>query len=405
MAEIRADAGTDALRTLPPGQSLRLAVTAGCLAVPIAALVIGVSIAQVTNGIPPAVWTDFNVFWAAATLALGGDGLAALDVRTLYDAMPVQPDAWYPFAYPPGFLALITPLGLAPFAVAWPLFSGLSVLALAAALRVWCAGLPAILIAAALAPVILPAVILGQTSLIWTAALLAALWRLRCGDQVMAGILIGCLTLKPQLGLMLPVALAAGGAWLAILWALITAGLLAIGPLILFGFDYLPLLFEGVSGHLAATSGAERLPGRMLAVLTFLIGAGVPKDVAMVGQAICAAGVGGLVLIVWRSRTVDPDVRDAVLLAAIPLSTPYFWHYELVIPAAALLFLLRARAHPAGMIGAGLFLSLWFGGAAIVLFELMAPTDTVPARYLFLPLLVALFAQTAKCAVAKMTRL
>lgn len=397
--------GDTALRTLDPETALKLAVTAACLTLPIAVLVIGASLWQIGSGLEPAVWTDFNVFWAAATLALGGDPLGALDIRRLYEAMPVRPDAWYPFVYPPGFLALIAPFGALPFALAWPLFTGLSLLGLAAAFRLWTDGSGAALITAACAPVVLPALILGQTSLLWTAGLVTALWFLRRDNAIGAGILIGCLTLKPQLGLILPVALIAFGAWRVILWAMITALVLLIGPLALFGLGYVPALLDGVSGHLSTISAAGEQPGRMLAILTLLIGASIPEEAATIGQIACSIGVAAMVWVVWRPGRAPADLRDAVLFAAIPLSTPYFWHYELVIPATALLFLARGASLPGGVFGLLLFLGLWLGGSAIILIELVAPVRNFPAGWVFVPLLVALFVQSAKSAVAAPTRI
>ena len=59
------------------------------------------------------VSVDFYVFWAAAKLALQGLPLDAFDVDRIREIANVTQEGWMPWAYPPGFLLLVTPLGRA----------------------------------------------------------------------------------------------------------------------------------------------------------------------------------------------------------------------------------------------------------------------------------------------------
>ena len=84
---------------------------------------------------------DFRVFWAAARLAAGGEPLAALDEGRLVATHRSGAEVWMPFLYPPGFLVLITPFGMMPFAVALILWTALSLVLLSLALRPFVAGI------------------------------------------------------------------------------------------------------------------------------------------------------------------------------------------------------------------------------------------------------------------------
>ena len=65
---------------------------------------------------------DFAVFWGAARLTLAEGPLVPFDIarlneaRALPDAVETFPMLWL---YPPGWLALILPLGKLPFIWAW----------------------------------------------------------------------------------------------------------------------------------------------------------------------------------------------------------------------------------------------------------------------------------------------
>ncbi|MEM9044349.1 MAG: glycosyltransferase family 87 protein [Pseudomonadota bacterium] len=393
--------GDQILAQLPAENSLRCAVVAGAITLPLGFLVILVSCWQISIDEPPTVLADFMVFWTAAQFMIEGTPLAALDPVKLTERMLVDPEGWLPFAYPPAFLVFLAPFGFAPFVLAWPLFSAGSAILLLFSLRPWCGASRAIWISAAFAPAIFPALVLGQTTLLWIAILLFALSALRHGNGIAAGILIGLLTFKPQLGLMLPIALIAAGAWRTVLWASITALLMLVLPLFWLGFDYIPTLINSVHAHFGMVARPEDTPHRMMSISAFLLGIGIQIEMTTGLQWISTLGVALIVWIAWQSNHVGADARDAILLAAIPLSTPYLWYYELVIPAAALLFLLRAGRLPKGVFGGSLFLGLWLGGCLMIMIELIAPLAEFPTRFIFVPLIVALFAQAAMSGLGK----
>jgi len=135
---------------------------------------------------------------------------------------------------PPTALVVMAPFGLLayfPALIAW-FAVGLLAFYLAGRREVSDARILAVVL---VSPAALLCVVSGQSSLLTTAALLAIFASL---DQrpVIAGVLIGLLTVKPQLGVLFPVALIASGRWRVFGWAAVTtlalfAASIAVGGL------------------------------------------------------------------------------------------------------------------------------------------------------------------------------
>ena len=334
------------------------------------------------------VSVDFYVFWAAAKLALQGLPLETFDATRIGDVAQVTHTDWMPWAYPPGFLVLVTPFGLLPFAPAWAAFTAVSVVALALATRPFTAGRFQVLCAAALAPAMLPCLLVGQTSLLWLAGLMAALAALRDDRPILAGLFIGLLTLKPQLGLLIPFALIGVGQWRAIGSAAVTTALLAALPTLIYGTAYWPEMLAMLDTHGNTVRGAITDLNLMISAYSALAFLGLPEPVALTVQWALAALAALAVLLVWR-RDVSFDLRAALLLSAIPLASPYLWHYESAFLAPAALFLIRAGVitldKPVMVIlGFAMWLSL--GPSALVLLK---TGEAEVFRLVFLPIALA----------------
>ncbi|HUO12773.1 MAG TPA: glycosyltransferase family 87 protein [Caulobacteraceae bacterium] len=143
---------------------------------------------------------DFYVFWTAGR-----------HWRTPYDPSVVahllaqlRLHGVWPFAYPPTFLLVAWPFAQLPLRLAYPLWTGLemSLFLLAASYFVRPVWTTALL---ALTPVVFFAAMLGQTSLLTGAAMLAA-WRFRDARPALAGVLLGVAgCIKPQALILAPV--------------------------------------------------------------------------------------------------------------------------------------------------------------------------------------------------------
>jgi hypothetical protein len=343
------------------------------------AIVVAVAFILTADGTPRTLDSDFRVFWAAARILLSGDPLAAFDDARLDLEYGEVTEAWMPWLYPPGYLFLIAPFGLLSYAVAFLAMTLISVAAMALAARPFSGGVRPVWAALALAPAYLPPLVIGQNSLIWLAVLLAALHALRTGRPVLAGVIIGCLTLKPQLGLLIPIALLAAWQWRTILAAAATTILLAALPTLVTGVAYWQLLVEKLGLH------ADRmvtLIGELdLTVGPFFLASmlGLPTPAALALQW-AITGIAALsVFVFWRSPRIGFDAKAALLLTAILLSAPYLWYYEAAMMPAIGLFLLRAGILTTRPLHLVLLLLLWIGAglqSANVFLHL------VPDRYL-----------------------
>lgn len=351
---------------------------------------------------PRALSIDFRVFWAAGQLALQGEPLAALDPVRLDAMHGVDVEGWMPWLYPPAYLMLVTPFGAMSFSAAFILSTVLSIGLVAWALRPFVGGVVPLWIAMALAPAYAPALMIGQNSVFWLAGLLAALAALRSQRWVLAGVFIGLLTLKPQLGLMIPVALLAIGAWRTILAAIATTLILALVPTGLYGSEYWPLLRDGIAAHGERALQMIGTVDLMVGPISLLAALGVPPPLALRVQwaftALCAV----LVFVLWRSRSASFDLKAAGLLAAVLPASPYVWHYETALMAAIGLFLVRAGVLGQRPLDLAVFGLLWLGGVLVVVngsFDLVDGTWVGAA--LITPLLLGILALCVYRAVVR----
>ena len=336
---------------------------------------------------------DFITFYAASELSLQGRLAEAYDPQSILAAeraaVPANTET-FPWLYPPSFALAVLPLALMPYVLALVVFLGVTF-----ALYLWLIHriLPdrrAVVAALAFSGAFVNAMS-GQNGFL-TAALLGGGLLLLESRPVLAGALIGLLTVKPHLGLLLPFALALGGQWRAILAAAVAALLLAGAALLAFGAEPWRLFLA----HLAAGGGymeSGALPwDKMVSVFAAarLLGLGIGPAYALHG--IVAAVVAVLTLRLWW-RGGEPRLLAALTAAATPLLPPYFYDYDLVLTAV-----------PIAILAADGLNRGWVPGVRTVLvLAWIAPLlATVLARFAGVPLmplaLLALFAMTLKCA-------
>jgi hypothetical protein len=291
-----------------------------------------------------AVQIDFTAFWAAAKLAVAGDAITAFDPNVLRAAQELpsdQPPGDLLWLYPPAWHIAIMPLGLLPFSAAYVVFSLVAFAAFAAAMRPLAAPVPGGIALVLAGPAVLIILTLGNNSLLWTAGLAGALAALAQGRAVLAGLLIAALTLKPQLGLLVPFALAFGGHWRTVLWASLGTVVIAVLATAVMGTDYWRSFFAMMRfmGELMQTD-IVRFERMMTWYALFRLG-GAGHEIAFPVQLAVTAAAAGAVSWVWSRRHAGPEIKAATLCVAIPLATPYAYHYEMTLTLAAALFLAR----------------------------------------------------------------
>lgn len=288
---------------------------------------------------------DFITFHAAARLAADGRVADVWDPDVLLErqrAIVRDPDhgasGVLPWLYPPTYLLAVRPLAGLGYLPALLLFLGLSVVALLASLRV--AGIsPSLMPVVLIFPGCSMAVATGQNGLLTAALAVGALaWLER--RPVAAGVLIGLLTFKPHLAVVLVIALIAGGRWRALLVAGLTTLSVTMITIALWGVAPW-LTFAETLAHASSGTGLLDAPlQRMVSMEAALLNAGLPGPWARAIQAVCSLGVLGVVVYVWRN-CADWRLRGATVLIATPLCVPLFYDYDTVALMVASLWLTR----------------------------------------------------------------
>jgi hypothetical protein len=328
--------------TAPPPDAFapyRLLGTALALAV------IFVAMVEIAANAASPTGRDFISFWGAARLALAGEPAAAyhLDrLHALQSSVATFSSGKMPFPYPPVFLLLVLPFGILSFPVGLALWSATT---FAIYMLVMRRALPgAGWLPAAFAPVLATAAI-GQNGFVTAAIFIGGL--LLLGSRpFLAGLLLGCLAFKPQLGLLLPVAMIAGRHWRAIGGAALSSiGVFVVG-IAAFGLAATQAWVGQMP--LYADIASEGLVGwaKFASVYASMRQLGVPQGPALAIHGVIAAAAAATVWKLWRTDA-DPLAKASILAAATMLISPYLFIYDGVILGIAFLWLARSGARRA----------------------------------------------------------
>lgn len=288
---------------------------------------------------------DFVATWAAGHLALAGHATAAYDLPTfrqeqLLVVLKVAGD--YTWAYPPTYFLLAAPLALLSYswsALAW---ISATLAAYLAAIRTivprWFA-----MAAAAASPFALWSAFTGQNGFL-TAALIGGVLGLLDRRPIVAGILLGLLTLKPQLGVVFPILLLLTGRWRVIGAATATALLLAALSYSLFGAEAWRDFFAAIQAQneLVLVQGAVAFTKQQSVhgLVRFLGGGDLLAWTLHVAAAVLAIGFTAWL---WL-RPVDRRLQAAAAGAAVLTTTPYLFLYDLPILSVPVAFVMSAGA-------------------------------------------------------------
>lgn len=189
-------------------------------------------------------------------------------------------------------------------------------------------------------PAAAPAIGLDQNAFL-TAGLFGA--ATLCIDRrpIIAGILFACLCYKPQFGLLIPVALAAGGNWRAFAVAFATLVMLILGSLILFGWEtWLSFLLAARSawGDVYATGKIGF--GTFISPFGGVMLMGGSSALAYGAQALATVGAVIFVAAIWY-RNFPLPVRAAALVASTLAAFPEIFYYDLILGTVAATWLIR----------------------------------------------------------------
>lgn len=310
----------------------------------------------------PANWFDSDVYMAAI-----------LKVTGIPDLAPMY------WSYPPHLMFFIWPFGLLGFLPSYMVWCAVGL-----ALYVWAAVAGGVdrryWPFLAVAPAVTVNVFLGQNGFLTAALLIGGLANLD-RRPIIAGILFGILTIKPQLGLLLPVLLVLGGHWRVISSALATTALLVAATAIWFGPDIWIQYLHKVAPQQHDLLNIAGVMGWPIVASAFVNArlVGLPDNHAwMVQGVVSACAFGAVIWTFWRKR--DPVLSQALYVTATFLFSPWILNYDMVVFGWTVA-LLRQRGNES-LIDQCLSLAIW------MLPILMFPFGFahIPSALLILPL-------------------
>ena len=282
---------------------------------------------------------DFYSFWNSSRLILDGR------IAEVYGLQPSTLGPLMPLAYPPAFLLLIWPVSLIPFApsfVAWVIGTG--ALYVAASRAPWrvAAGNPSAMMNA----------MVGQNGFVTSAIMLFGL-NLLARKPAAGGAILGLMIIKPQLAVLLPVAVIASRSWRAIPAAVTTVLTTCSAAYWIFGTEAYRNFWTALQQYQDLLV-AGRWPWEKLAsIFALAMWCGAGEAIAWslhAGVAVAAA------VLAWRAWRDDWEAKIPVIAGGSLLVSPYLFTYDAVLLVAPLAWLAEKR--PAWALGIALLSAL-----------------------------------------------
>jgi alpha-1,2-mannosyltransferase len=302
------------------------------------------------DGLGRPVGTDFSSFWAAGRMVLEGHAEAVYIPKLHFEEQKaifgLAYKDYYGFYYPPTFLVISAFLGFFPYLWSLLLWQLGGLFFYVSALRqilpknwqmgVLILGFPAVFLALGH----------GQNSFLTTGLFTFGLLNIN-RKPILAGIFFGLLAYKPQLAILLPIAIVAGGHWRTFVAAAITA-LLYLGlSVALFGTEVFTAYLK--LGDFTRTELLELGgPGwhKLQSIFAFSRSIGAPVGFSYAMQSAVTIILAFAIWHVWR-RKLNDALKSAFLAVAALLATPFVLDYDLLLLAPALAFF-ATYAHQTG---------------------------------------------------------
>jgi hypothetical protein len=229
------------------------------------------------------------------------------------------------WSYPPPLILLAAPVGGLSYLAAFVVWSLAGLIALSCA--VLRRGSPLLLVAVLAAPITYAGLVTGQLAL-FAAACAVSAFTLLDRRPLLAGMLLACFIIKPQLALLVPILLLAGGRWRVIVGGVIGGALIVGASLAWSGVDtWRSFLAQGIPSQLADIAQTRFALATISASFTSSARQFDLSPSATLALQSAAGLVGGLItaFVGWRGRTkrLSPEFQGLVALTCSVLATPY----------------------------------------------------------------------------------
>src|ERR1022692_2086853 len=299
--------------------------------------------------------TDFSQWYTLGSVGLAHraadlyneDAQAELSARRIPGAAGIR----YIPLYPPQVSIFFAPLAALPYGTAliiWMAVSSLLYGLCCYALWLACPRLRnqgrTVLILAIAFPGFFHLIAWGQTSAIALACFTAAFFLLRDERPFLAGLALGCLIFKPQLGIAAAFVFASTCAWRVIAGGVLSATAQLAVPALYYGAESLRAWVRIMSGVVYNVSVVEPRPYQTLSLRTFwtmlIPGRALPFALYVVSALMILGLTASLWDGVWSRRPAVPlALRYSSLLIASVLVAPHLLVYDVAILAPVFLLL------------------------------------------------------------------
>ncbi len=290
---------------------------------------------------------DFSQIWVAGLETLRGEAGMAFDtarhMRLLQAEFGVQ-DIVFIWAYPPFFLGLAAVLATLPYLLAFAVWQTSTLMVYLAVVlkivRIREQLLPLIILPALAFPAVQVNLLHGQTGFL-TAALMGFGFAILEKNPVLSGICLGLLSYKPQLGLVLPIILIAGGHWKTFFAAAITVLLLIAASFAMVDLQVWSAFIHnmGVLREIVLDNDGAGY-GKLQSVFAAVRLLGGSNFAAYLVQGLVALMAIIALARVWRSGA-DKDLKKSAAITGTLLTTPYCFDYDMMVLAPAIAFSIR----------------------------------------------------------------
>ncbi len=282
------------------------------------------------------VQRDFVNYWMGGRMVLA-DTVQDLFVHDVYFARlqqlfgaGIEVRSW---SYPPHFLLMLWPLGYVDYEVALAVFLILTLTLFIVAVYVFRANLApqsnvAILCCALLGFVVMQLDAMQNGFLTAALLLFGLAWMKQ--RPVLAGLAFACLTVKPQLGILIPLVLLWDRNWPALLWSAVFTMVLVAVSIAFFGL-------ESWHAYLTSTLAYQRFvmthwQGVFLLMMPTVFGSaralGGSPGIAIALQL--PVSIAAAALAAWLLRQErDPLRRAFIVVCGTLLITPYAFNYDM----------------------------------------------------------------------------
>lgn len=280
---------------------------------------------------------DFITFYAASIIAREGSPAECYTNRIFDVEKAVSGTGSYTttWDYPPPFLLVAFPLSMLPYLWSVSLWLALTMLAYVLVVR-RLAPYPLTTLAVTAFPGTFQNLLQGQNGFL-SATLLGGGFLMLASRPFLAGCVLGLLSYKPQVAMLVIIGLLVGKQWKAIAGAAVSAVTLAAVSFVTFGAPTWIAFFKNIPIHSKLLAAGKFPLAKMPTVFggARVLGATIPVAHALQGIITIAA----LIAVVWLWRQKVPLLlRASGLIVATCLSFPYLFDYDLAILAPALAY-------------------------------------------------------------------